>query len=94
MPAKRTIYILFAMLLGMTLGDIVYDVLEVSYLDSLIAKSGSWFVVYGKSFFALRPLPEIFFDLSGAFGGYYAGKAWWRIIYIEDRRHKKYKLDW
>ena len=94
MPAKRTVYLLLAMLLGVTLGDIAYDILEVYYLNSLIAESGSWLIVYGKDFFALRPLPEIVFDLAGVLVGYYAGKSWWRIIYIEDRRHKSYKLDW
>ena len=94
MLAKRTVYLLFAMLLGMILGDIAYDLLEVSFLSSLIAESGSRLIVYGKDFFALRPLPEIVFDLAGVLGGYYAGKSWWRIIYIEDRRRKGYKLDW
>jgi len=89
MPSKRTVYILLAMFLGALLGDIIYDALEISYLNS-----NGTYPTYARSLFSLRPWLEIFFDLSGACGGYYAGKAWWKIIYIEDRRHKKYKLDW
>lgn len=76
------------------LGDIVYDLLEISYVDSLLTAGGNRYTYGAENIFALRPLPEIVFDLMGALVGYYAGKYWWRILYIEDRRHKKYKLDW
>lgn len=94
MPAKRTVYILLVMFLGALLGDIFYDALEIFYLNSSIVSGDSPYIAYARSLFSWRPWLEIFFDLMGALGGYYAGKAWWKIIYIEDRRHKKYKLGW
>ena len=94
MPTKRTVYILLVMFLCALFGDIVYDALEISYLNSLIESGNSARVAGGGDPDSSRIWLEIFFDLLGAFGGYYAGKAWWKIIYIEDRRHKGYKLDW
>jgi hypothetical protein len=94
MLTKKTVYLALAMLLGLTLGDIAYDVLEMFYLSSSIVQGVGWYSVLAEKFFALQPLPEIIFDMIGAFGGYYLGKIWWRIIYVEDRRKKNYKLNW
>lgn len=91
---KKTVYLLLVIFLGCLLGDILYEMIEVFYLNSVMAQRGSLYSAYGESFFALRPLPEIIFVLAGMLAGRYAGKYWWRIIYIEDRRHRHYKVDW
>ncbi|MDD3190753.1 MAG: hypothetical protein PHI66_03635 [Candidatus Pacebacteria bacterium] len=94
MISKRKFYIILVVFLGALVGDIVYDAMEISYLDAVFSQSGGWYVFFGEKFFTLRPLAEIIFDLAGAFLGYHAGKIWWRIIYVEDRRRKSYKQDW
>ena len=70
---KKTVYLLLAMFLCALLADIIYDGLEISYLNASLVSRDAWYIVYGKSLFAFRPLPEIVFDLAGAFGGYYVG---------------------
>lgn len=94
MPNKKTVYLILVVFLGCLLGDILYDMVEVSYLSIAMAQRDSLYVVYGDNFFALRPLPEMIFVLIGMYLGYHAGKSWWRIIYVEDRRHRHYKMDW
>jgi len=94
MISKRNSYIILAIFLGTLVGDIVYDAMEISYLNASISQRGGWYFFLGEKFFTLRPLSEMFFASVGMFLGYRAGKSWWRMIYVEDRRHKNYKQDW
>lgn len=94
MLSKKKVYLLFSLLFGVLLFDVLYDGLEIAYLNAASAGSAGSLIALGDSVFALRPWVEIFFDLCGMLFGYCFGRAGWRILYVEDRRHKHYKLDW
>lgn len=91
---KKKVYLLLVIFLGCLIGDILYDMLEIFYLNSVMAQKDNLYFSYGKSFLILRPLPEMIFVFVGMLVGRYAGSHWWRIIYLEDRRHRHYKIDW
>ncbi len=90
MLSKKQVYLILAMFLWAVVFDIVYDIAAISYWNAV---AGGNLIEWGDRIFA-GPFVEIIFTLVGAAIGYRAGEGGWRYIYVEDRRHKKYKLEW
>lgn len=88
-PSKRTVYLSFSVLLFVLLSDVAYCLLALQYPSVFIPQSDA-----ACAACRLFPLPLFVFYLLGAGAGLLVGKHWWRIIYIDDRRHKHYKLEW
>jgi len=93
MPSKRQTYLLASALLGALFFDLLYDIMEISFQNALSSGTRNGILDAERVLFG-SPLLEIVFVSAGLWTGLSAGKYWWRIIYIEDRRHRKYKLDW
>jgi hypothetical protein len=93
MLSKKQVYLVLAMFLWALVFDVVYDIVGISYWNAVANGASGSMVELGGSVFA-APLAEIVFVLAGAAVGYRAGEGGWRYIYVEDRRHRKYKLDW
>lgn len=93
MLSKKRTYLILAMFLWAVVFDIVYDIAGITYWNAVAGGAEGKLVEAGDWIFA-GPLAEIILAFAGAALGYRAGKGGWRYIYVEDRRHKKYRLDW
>ncbi len=74
MTAKKKIYILLTMVLCSLLSYIGHVLVLVGVLHT-VAMNPTLLPVW-----ALLTVP-----VSGIIGGWYLGKVWWRIVYIEHR---------
>ena len=86
---KKTVYIALAVFLGILTVNLLFIAAELYLRESLA--EGRYLQEFSL------PASPVFFlacEAAGAIAGYHIGKAWWRIIYIEDRREKSYKPDW
>lgn len=93
MLSKKQTYLILAMFLWAVVFDIFYDIAGIAYWNAVADGAHGKLIEAGARIFS-GPLVEILFALVGAALGYRAGKGGWRYIYVEDRRHKKYRLDW
>jgi hypothetical protein len=93
MLSKKQVYLVLAMFLWAVVFDIVYDIAAISYWNAVAGGAAGKLMELGSGIFD-APYMEIIVVLVGAAAGRRAGEGGWRFIYVEDRRHKKYKLDW
>lgn len=92
MQIKKTIYILLTMFLGFLLAMIAHGLMEMWFLNLLFSKNivPKEYIFLGVHCF-LPPYLQFGLPAFGVIGGYFTGRTWWRIIYIEHRRWKKWK---
>lgn len=83
---KHAVYLLASIVLGLLLSIIAHAVIEISYL-SWAQKQGITVIFYNGC--ALLPIIQIGFLLLGAIGGFFLGRFWWRLVYIEKIWAKK-----
>jgi len=83
---KKVIYLFSATVLGVILSFIVHAFIEIGYLRW--AESQNLAVSF-YSGCALLPALQLALLLSGAAGGFFLGRFWWRKIYIERAWAKK-----
>ena len=89
MNAKKTIYIILVIILGLILSFIFHAVIEIFYINHLLEKgifpepSSLTHQCYLPSFL------QIFLLLAGLFGGYFLGRFWWQKVYIERKQEIK-----
>lgn len=84
---KHAVYLAAAVILGLLLALLAHAAIEISYLK-LLASQGKVAVFYGAC--ALPPVLQAALWLSGAVGGLFLGRAWWRYIYVDRRWEKKH----
>jgi hypothetical protein len=89
---KRRIYILLSMFLGLELSFIVHAIFEVWIIKIALANgkalaNSHWL---GKLYCVLPTWLSWGLALAGLTGGFFLGRAWWRIVYIE-HRHWRFK---
>jgi hypothetical protein len=91
MKLKRKIYIGFTMLLGVELMIILHALLESWYIsmltaaDSLPARNDfRFFSTYLPIWLSALLL------IGGLVGGYFLGKWWWHMVYVE-KRHWRFR---
>lgn len=88
MNIKKTVYIIATMFLGLLLSFLAHAGIEIWYINRVLAqgqppKASS--LVHN----CFLPISfQIILLLAGLIGGYFLGKTWWRIIYVEHRRGK------
>ena len=79
------------MVLGVILSFILHAVIEIFYIDYFLSKN---ILLKPSALTSKCYLPsslQIFLLLAGIIGGYFLGKFWWRIVYVERRRQKQLK---
>jgi len=83
---KKIIYIALCVILGFLLGFLVHAAIEILMINLLVSNFrayslglnwDAWFLVHSIGTFVLFVL--------GGLGGYFLGKHWWRIVYVERR---------
>ncbi len=89
MNAKKIIYIILAMILGLLLSFIVHAAIEIFYLNYLLGKGISPEPSLLTDQCYLPSFLQIILLLAGLFGGYFLGRTWWRKVYIERKREIK-----
>lgn len=85
MNAKKTTYIILTMILGLILSFLVHAGIEIFYINNLLSKGLS---PEPSSLTHQCYLPsslQIILLLAGLLGGYFLGRIWWRIVYVEHR---------
>jgi len=92
MRIKKTIYILLTMFLSLLLAEIVHWLIEIWWVNHLLSMglAPKLYISLGTHCFLL-PYLQFGLLILGLVGGYFLGQTWWRIIYIEHRRWKKWK---
>lgn len=83
---KRYFYIALCILLGLLVATMLHGLIEIPALSLITAN----FDTYGDSFVwrywrVIHGVGGVVLWLAGALGGFWAGKRWWQILYIEKR---------
>jgi len=86
---KRTIYIIAFTFLGILLQFLVHMLAELWYVALLTGD----FARYGlglswDTWFLVHHIATAVLFAGGVLGGYFSGRYWWRIIYIEKKYEK------
>lgn len=89
---KKVVYIFASVFLFVLLSTILHAVIEIPFL-SLLTKD---FEKYGlglswEHWVLIHHIGSSALLILGALTGYFAGKRWWRIIYVEKRYNRVFK---
>ncbi|MBU0597675.1 hypothetical protein KKF61_01610 [Patescibacteria group bacterium] len=90
MKAKYYLYRILSVILMVLLSYIIHalaEILWLKYADDII-----WYNHLGIGMCALHPIFQYTILILGIIGGFFIGKVWWRIVYIE-KRHWRFKKD-
>jgi hypothetical protein len=79
---KQTIYLAAAIVLGLLLSFLAHVFIEMEYL-AWADSAGKVVAFYGSC--ALHPALRAALWLAGGIGGFYLGRYWWRLVYIDRR---------
>ena len=85
---KKIIYLTASAILGILLSLIFHGLVEMAYLNWAIGK-GNEIQFYGGC--GLWPGFQIAILAAGAIGGFFLGRLWWRIIYVDRKWEKSRK---
>jgi len=86
MNAKKIIYIILAIILGLLLSFIVHAAIEIFYINYLLEKGISPEPSLLTHQCYLPSSLQIILLLAGLFGGYFLGRTWWQKIYVEKKK--------
>src|SRR3989339_2166218 len=84
-PAKKIIYIAAATLLGVFLSLLLHTLIESLYLDWALQHGATitWYSVFNQGQCALPPSAQYGLLILGAIGGFFLGRLWWRLLYVD-----------
>ncbi|MFA6375861.1 MAG: hypothetical protein WCX69_00465 [Candidatus Paceibacterota bacterium] len=88
---KKIIYLTASVILGILLSLIFHGLVEMAYLNWAV-NNGRVVEFYGGC--GLWPGLQIAILAAGAIGGFFLGRLWWRIIYVDrawEKNRKVYK---
>lgn len=89
---KKQIYIFLTMVLGVLLTTILHAGLEIWYISLLNENWNKYsFGLAWPQIWQIHAIYTAILLILGAILGYYFGKRWWQIIYVEKRHSKKCK---
>lgn len=77
---KKTVYLISSTILGLLLSLLAHAGIEMTYLGYMMER-GRAVTFYGGC--ALPPALQIVIWLAGAVGGFFLGRVWWRLVYVE-----------
>jgi len=84
--SKKTVYIGLFTLLGVLLSTIVHGVLEMWYIQGLIADFPKYSLAYTwAEWFTIHRYFSVVTLMLGLIFGYFQGRMWWRWVYVEKR---------
>lgn len=86
---KKFVYLTAATILGFLLSIILHALVEIVYL--YWAGSQGWIVIFFNGC-ALPPIFSYILLILGGIGGFFLGRFWWRLVYIERFWEKNKKL--
>lgn len=78
--AKHVVYIVVTIVLGVFISYLIHAGIEAIYL-AWADSTGRLVHWYGSC--ALHPVLQVGLVVSGAVGGFFLGKYWWRLVYVE-----------
>jgi len=67
---------------------LTHAVIEMTYLNN--ADNITWYKHWGTFGCALPPIIQYGLLAIGVIGGFFVGRLWWRVVYIE-KRHWRFK---
>lgn len=81
---KRKIYILLTMFLGLMLSQFVHTGLEMLALTWLVDTGDiTW-----EAWRMLHATATVIIAVAGLVGGWFLGRHWWHVVYVEGRHFK------
>lgn len=81
---KKGIYIFLFSILGLLLGFLLHAIVEIIYIRLLINNYETFgFGLDFSVWFTIHKVWAIITLLGGLWFGYYQGKKWWRVLYVE-----------
>jgi Sec-independent protein secretion pathway component TatC len=88
--SKRTIYITSFTLLGILLSTIVHAAIEIPVINLLVADFDRYSLVLSwGQWFLVHHVGTVILWVAGVAFGYWQGKYWWQVIYVEGKRFRK-----
>lgn len=92
---KKTVYIISFTALGMLLQFLLHAFVEMWYIGLLLRDFAAFgFGLSWDDWFMIHAILTAIFFIGGATIGFYAGKKWWQIIYVEQRYKNTSWLHW
>ncbi len=83
---KKAVYLSASTILGVLLSFMAHAYIEIKYLNMAI-NQGKTVVFYNGC--ALPPALSGGLLLVGAIGGFFLGRIWWRLVYVDRAWAKK-----
>lgn len=93
LPHKKTVYIFLTMIFGFLVGNLIYTSLAVSYPDILFMQEDASCMTCQGQLFEVYPLQQMIFTVLGTIGGYYLGRFWWQVVYVDRKYRNKDKKE-
>ena len=90
MKQKRRVYIFLTIILGIILSYIVHAGVELLYLKVAGFENVTWYMHWGFAPCSLPPFVAYSILLIGIIGGYFLGRFWWQLVYVE-KKHWRFK---
>ena len=92
---KKIIYITAFTVLGVLVQFLLHALIEVWYIGLLVRDFATFgFGLSWDTWFIIHAVLTILFLIGGVSAGYFSGKKWWRIIYVEQRYKNKKWPHW
>ena len=90
MNSKRTIYITSFTLLGILLSTIVHAGVEIPVINLLVADFDRYSLgLTWAQWFWVHHVGSVILGVAGALFGFWQGRYWWRVIYVEKKFGKR-----
>lgn len=87
---KKTIYIASFILLGILVQFLLHAFIEMWYIGLLVSDFAAFgFGLSWDAWFLIHAMLTIFFFIGGMAAGFFSGKKWWQIIYVEQKYKNK-----
>ena len=80
------------MILGVILSYIIHAGVELLYLKVVGFENVTWYMHWGFAPCSLHPVVAYALPVLGIVGGYFLGKFWWQIVYVE-KKHWRFKKE-
>lgn len=84
---KKAVYLVATIILGVLLSFLAHAFIEIKYLDWALGQGVAVPFYLGC---ALPPALSLELLLFGIVGGFFLGRFWWRLVYVERVWAKRY----
>lgn len=92
---KKTVYIISFTILGILVQFLLHAFVEVWYIGLLLKDFATFgFGLSWDTWFMIHAVATAGFFIGGTMLGFFVGKKWWQILYVEQRYKHKTWLHW